>query len=124
MPPYPLTINSAASKNLMVLLEPVLTGATTDSQRGRSRGRFNSLFSRKPTLPRRGLKNLRVLLVLHSCRMKHPVEALRWGALSISSIYKIFMVFGANTLFTLISPERKTTHSRKCHERKMAIFPE
>jgi hypothetical protein len=50
-------------------------------------------------------------------------EALRRGALSISSIYKIFTVFGANTLFTLISPERKTTHSRKCHERKMAIFP-
>ena len=45
-------------------------------------------------------------------------EALRRGALPISSIYKIFMVFGANTLFTLISPERKTTHSRKCPDRK------
>ena len=60
--------------------------------RGGFRGGFNEGLLRKPTLPRRGLKNLMVLLVLHSCRMKHPVEDLKRGAPSISSIYRIFMV--------------------------------
>jgi hypothetical protein len=75
--------------------------------------RLSKPFFPDKRLPRRGLKNLMVLLRLHSCRMKHPGEALMRGALVNIQKFCDFHQADVNTRSWIFL---QSIFSKNCHD--------